>query len=52
MKTELVVIKATKAFKKRVKEAAERENKTLSSYVRDCILADFNKKEKNGIDKD
>jgi len=44
MKTEYIVIKATKEFKTRVKEAAERDNKTMSSFVRDCVLEDFKKR--------
>ena len=50
MRTEFITIKSTPEFKKRVKEAAERDNKTLSSYVRDCILDDFKRKEKDGKD--
>jgi predicted transcriptional regulator len=51
MRTELITIKATPEFKKRVKAAAEKDNKTLSSYIRDCILDDFKQKEKHGKDE-
>ena len=52
MKTVHLVVKATEEFKNRVRKAAERDNKTMSSYVRDCLLEDFKRKGKNGIDKD
>lgn len=51
MKTKHIVVKVTEVFKKRVKKAAERDNKTLSSYVRDCLLEDFKRKGKNEIDE-
>lgn len=47
MKTKHIVVKVTEEFKKRVKKAAERDNKTLSSYVRDCLLEDFKRKGEN-----
>lgn len=46
MKSELIVIKATPEFKKRVKEASDNDNKTLSDYIRDLILDNFKQIEK------
>ena len=46
MKTKHLVLRVTEEFKARVKKAAERDNKSLSAYVVDLVLADFAKKEK------
>jgi len=48
MKTEHIVVKATKEFKEKVKQVAVENNKTLSGYVTDCILSDLKKEKKNG----
>ena len=50
MKKEYIQIKATPEFKKRVREAADRDNKTMSEYATDALLfkmsQDSNRKEK------
>ncbi len=38
MKTENIQIKTTLEFKKRVREAADRNNKTMSEYATDALL--------------
>ena len=48
MKTEHIVVKSTIEFKKRVKLMAEKDNKTLSSFVRDCILEHIDRAQKHG----
>ena len=33
-------------FKERVRKAAQNDNKTLTSYITDCLLSDLNKRDK------
>lgn len=46
MKTENIIIRSTKVFKKRVKKAAGMDNKDMSKYITDLIVEDIKKKEK------
>lgn len=52
MKTTHMVVKATKEFKEKVKNAAISDNTTLSGYITSLINVDLKKREQNGTDKD
>ena len=43
-KTKTIMIMVTEEFKERVQNAADHDNKTLTGYVTDCLLADLNKR--------
>ena len=52
-KHKTIMIMVTDEFKIRVKKAAAQDNKTMTGYVTDCLLADLNKRDKkNGTDQD
>ena len=51
MKTSLITIKSTQEFKKRVQEAAEKEERSMSGFIRDCIFEKLKRDSKNGTDK-
>ncbi len=48
MKTELMVVKATKEFKQKVKHAAASDNQNMSEYITSCILFDLAIKNREG----
>lgn len=51
-KTKTIMILATEDFKKRVQKAAIEDNKTLTGYITDCLLADLKKRDlRYGKDK-
>ena len=52
MKTEQIILKATKEFKQKVKRMAIRDNLNMSEYITNCILKDFEKREENGKNVD
>jgi hypothetical protein len=51
MKTKTIMIMVTPEFKKRVWEAANKDNKSLTDYVRDCLLVDLENKDMNNAGK-
>jgi len=46
-KTKTIMIMVTEESKLRVQTAAEIDNRTITAYVTDCLLADIIKKEKS-----